>query len=357
VTLTLPRIKRILMIVLALASATICSGQTNHEAHSSAMIHQTTADLLAGVSKGLAYSGFRHGQHPDRGDGAANPTDAQILEDLRIIARNSSFRLIRLYDSQANSEAALRLIQANKMNLKVMLGAWLSAEISNPHCPWLKAPIADATLEANKTKNRREIENAIRLANKYSSIVVAINVGNEALVDWNDHMVSLDSVISYVRQVKRAVRQPVTVADNYAWWVKNGVPLAQEVDFVTLHTYPAWENKDIDEALSYSIANIQAVHTTLPHSRLVIGEAGWPSTASEFGKRASAENQKRHVNELTAWANRNNVTTFIFEAFDEDWKGDPSDAGGAEKHWGLFTVDRKPKLAMAELYPDLFPAK
>jgi hypothetical protein len=94
-----------------------------------------------------------------------------------------------------------------------------------------------------------------------------------------------------------------------------------------------------------------------PQSRLVIGEAGWASVASEFGKRASEENQKRYVNELTAWATRNHVTAFIFEAFDEDWKGDPSDALGAEKHWDLFTVDRKAKLAMHELYPDLVAAK
>ena len=39
-----------------------------------------------------------------------------------------------------------------------------------------------------------------------------------------------------------------------------------------------------------------------------------------------------------------NITTFFFEAFDEDWKGDDKEPLGAEKHWGLFTQDRKPKL-------------
>ncbi|HUJ10799.1 MAG TPA: glycosyl hydrolase family 17 protein [Verrucomicrobiae bacterium] len=345
------------MVSFILVLGQACLAQTNHEVQNSTTIHQTKADLLAGFAKGLAYSGFRHGQHPDRGDGAANPSDKEILEDLRIIARNSNFGIIRLYDSQANSARALRLIQANKIRLKVMLGAWLSAEVSNPHCRWLTTPIPQATLDMNKIKNQNEIKSAIRLANEYPSIVVAVNVGNEALVDWNDHMVSLDSVISYVRQVKHAIPQPVTVADNYAWWTKNGVPLAKEIDFVTVHTYPAWENKDLDEGLPYSIANIQAVHAALPHSRIVVGEAGWPSVASEFGKRASEENQKRYVDELTAWAARNNVTTFIFEAFDEDWKGDPSNAFGAEKHWGLFTVDRRAKLVMRELYPDLLPPK
>ncbi len=34
---------------------------------------------------------------------------------------------------------------------------------------------------------------------------------------------------------------------------------------------------------------------------------------------------------------------FFFEAFDEPWKGDPDDPLGAEKHWGVFFVDRTPK--------------
>ena len=41
-----------------------------------------------------------------------------------------------------------------------------------------------------------------------------------------------------------------------------------------------------------------------------------------------------------------NITTFFFEAFDEDWKGDPGNPQGAEKHWGLYTANRKPKLVM-----------
>jgi hypothetical protein len=44
----------------------------------------------------------------------------------------------------------------------------------------------------------------------------------------------------------------------------------------------------------------------------------------------------------------------VFEAFDESWKGSP-DPLEPEKHWGLFTVDRKPKLVMAPLYPERMP--
>lgn len=308
-------------------------------------LQQKSTDLLGGESRAICYSGYRRGQHPDRGEGAVNPSDAEILEDLKIL-RQEGFSLIRLYDSQVNSAAVLRLIDNHHLKLKVLLGAWLDAEVSNPGCPWRKEPYPDEILAANKLKNENEIVRAVALAKQYPDIVAAVAVGNEALVDWNDHMVPVGSVIRYVRQVKQSVSQPVTVADNYNWWAKQGADLAKELDFVSIHIYPQWEQKSIEEAMDYGIANLEAVRKALPDSRLVITEAGWATTASEFGARADEALQKRYYQELFAWAARMNITTFFFEAFDEDWKGDPSDPNGAEKHWGLFTVDRKPKLAV-----------
>jgi exo-beta-1,3-glucanase (GH17 family) len=320
-------------------------------------IAQKQSDLLAGFSKGIAYSGFRHGQHPGRGTGAVNPSEAQMLEDLQILGKDNNFGLIRLYDSQENTEAVLRLIRKEKLPTKVLLGMWLDAEVSNRHCTWLTQPIPKATLDAHKISNKQEVERGIRLAKEYADIVVAVNVGNECQVSWNDHMVPEKALIAYIRMVKKAIPQPVTTADNYEWWVKKGKRVAKEVDFVAIHTYPAWENKGIEEATAYSIKNLQALRNALPSSRLVITEAGWASVASEFGGRASEANQKRYVEEMLKWTQSQNITCFIFEAFDEDWKGDPNNVLGAEKHWGLFTTDRKPKLIMQEKYPDLAPAK
>ena len=322
-------------------------------------LQQKKSALLDGIQRGICYSGFRHGQHPDRGAGAVNPTDQQTLEDLQLLSRNGNFGLIRLYDSDENSEDVLRVIQANHVRLEVLLGAWLDAEISNPDCPWHQEPYPQKDLDANKIKNQREIERAIRLANEYPEIVAAVAVGNEAMVSWTDHKVPVASVIAYVRQVKRAVQQPVTVCDNFDFWVRHGSTLASELDFISVHSYPAWEGKRIAEALPATIAEVQAVRNALPHSRMVITEAGWATVATEFGSRASEANQKRYFDGLYAWAARENITTFFFEAFDEDWKGNDNDPNpnGAEKHWGLFTIDRKPKLVMAGQYPDLAPKK
>ena len=81
---------------------------------------------------------------------------------------------------------------------------------------------------------------------------------------------------------------------------------------------------------------------------MAILEAGWATTAIEFGDRASEEAQTRYFNEINDWATETNTTVFFFEAFDEPWKGNPANPNGAEKHWGLFFVDRTPKQVMTQ---------
>lgn len=311
-----------------------------------ASLQQPAAARIAGESMAVAYSGFRVGQHPDRGDGASNPSDQEILEDLQILAAHD-FRLLRLYDSQENSATTLQLIRQHGLPIKVLLGTWLKAEISNHEgCAWLDEPIPDAELIANALDNAEEVRRTIRLANEYDEIVVAVNVGNEALVEWNDHMVTVDSAIGYIRQVKAAIQQPVTTADNYEWWIRDGARVAAEVDFLGVHTYPVWEDRGIDQAMSYTLENVNAVHAAIPDKPIAILEAGWATTSSEFGERANEADQARYFQDLMAWADISNTTVFFFEAFDEPWKGDQNDPHGAEKHWGLWFVDRTPKRVM-----------
>ena len=334
----------ILLMAAGLMSCFNTPRDSGDEKEAAGTALQTSDMLLDGVSDAVCYSGFRSGQHPDRGEGAVNPSYEEILEDLRILTNDTPFRLIRMYDCGENTQMTLQVIRENQLDFTVLLGIWLKAELSaHETCAWLTEPIPQETLDKNKVLNAEEIDRGIELARKYRDIVVAVNVGNEALVEWNDHMVSTDSVISYVQQVQAAIDQPVTVADNYKWWADHGQELAKVVDFVSIHAYPVWEGKAIDEGLRFTIENVKEVMDALPGSQIVITEAGWATTASEFGERASEPIQKRYVKELLEWAEQNNITTFIFEAFDEDWKGNPENPLGAEKHWGLYKVDRTPK--------------
>ena len=348
-------IKRSAVFAIAMSASAVVSGHPHAPSGAEPnpdFMPQTADALVAGEVMAVAYSGFREGQYPDRGAGAVNPSAAEILEDLEILAAHG-LRLIRLYDAGDNSRLTLELIRQHDLPIKVMQGAWLSAELSNHEgCPWLDEPIPDEILAANVLKNAAEVRRAITLAREFDDIVIGVNVGNEALVDWNDHMVPVKKVIDYVRRVKAAIEQPVTVAENYVWWREEGAALAAEVDYIGVHTYPVWEERSIDDGLSYTIENLRGVQAALPDTPMAILEAGWATTAIEFGERAGEAQQTRYYTELEQWGRDNNVSVFFFEAFDEPWKGNPNQPLGAEKHWGLWFVDRMPKQVVEVLPRD-----
>jgi exo-beta-1,3-glucanase (GH17 family) len=235
-----------------------------------------------------------------------------------------------------------------------MLGAEMRAEMSNPNCPW-GADYDEATLRANRRANSEEIDRMIALANRYAECVFSVSVGNEASVEWTDHLVPVDKLIEYVRRTKKAVQQPVTFCENYVPWGYKLGALAAELDFISVHTYPVWEYLTVDAALEYTRDNYNSVARHYPDKAVVITEAGWTTASNGRGIEpwnASQELQAIYCQQLAEWAREAGILTFVFEAFDEPWKGSP-DPLEPEKHWGLFTVDRRPKLVMRDLYPDL----
>jgi len=190
------------------------------------------------------------------------------------------------------------------------------------------------------------------LANQYPDVIFSLSAGNEACVDWTDHYVPVDSVINYVKMIKKGAKQPVTFCENYLPWLDKLKDLVEEVDFISIHTYPVWEYKNIHEALEYTKQNYYAVADTYPNKPVVITEAGWTTFSNGRGicpSNVSEEHQRIYYNDLVNWCEEADVLTFVFEAFDEPWKGS-EEALEPEKHWGLFKVDRTPKLVMSELF-------
>jgi len=307
--------------------------------------------LFDGQVLAVCYSGFRRGQHPDRGEGAKNPSREEILEDLRLLEA-AGFRFLRLYDSRENSRTVVELVREEKLPIKVMLGAWLDAETStHGSCAWVTEEVPADKLAANRAANDEEVDRTIALARSYPDVVAAVNIGNETLVDWNDHRVPVDRLVELLQRARGALDQPVTTAENYAAWVRYAPQLAGAVDFAGVHTYPVWENKTLAESMIFTSQNLAAVQQALPGIPLAVAEAGWATTASEFPEQAGEDNQDVYFKDLLSWGKSNNVTIFWFEAFDEDWKGDTANASGAEKHWGLFDLDRQPKKAARTLFP------
>ena len=299
----------------------------------------------------VCYSGYRENQSPIDG---TYPSYAQICEDLHILDHN--WQYLRLYDCSRHAELVLEAISNEGFDFKVMLGVDMRAEESNPNCPW-GANFSEKTLIANRLANSAEIDRMIELAGRYPDIVFAVSVGNEATVEWTDHMVPVESLVGYVQRIKKAVEQPVTFCENYVPWTEKLEPLAAELDFISLHTYPVWEFHTIEGAIDYTRQNYHGVADHYPDKPVIITEAGWTTNSNGRGIEpwnASEEFQARYYSQIIDWSNENQVLTFIFEAFDEPWKGSP-DPMEPEKHWGIFTVDRKPKLVMRELFSHLWP--
>jgi exo-beta-1,3-glucanase (GH17 family) len=254
------------------------------------------------------------------------------------------WKYLRLYDCSVHAETVLRVIETEKLDFKVMLGASIGAELNNFGCPW-GATLSEAELENNKQENLAEIKRLINIANQYPEIIFALSAGNEATVDWTDHYVSVETVTAFVKMIKNGARQPVTFCENYVPWYDKLKTLAAEVDFISIHSYPVWEYKNIHEAMEYTKLNFQGIADRYPDKPVIITEAGWATNSNGRGinpENVSEEFQSVYYNDLMEWSDNEGIMTFTFEAFDEPWKGSP-EALEPEKHWGLYTVDRKPK--------------
>ena len=302
--------------------------------------------LTLPTGRAICYSGYRHGQSPaDK----TYPSLDEIREDLRLLEPH--WPVLRLYDCSAHAQRVLEVIRRDGMRFEVMLGAYLGAEMNNFGCPW-GATYSEAQLEASVVENEAEVGRLIALARSYPEIVFSVAVGNEATVDWTDHFVPVHRMIEHVRRVKRAVTQPVTFCENYVPWQHKLRELADELDFISLHTYPVWEYKHVHEALDYTRENYDSVARLYPHKPVIITEAGWATHSNGRGiepHNTSQALQDTYLRDLMRWSDEAGVLCFVFEAFDEPWKGSP-DPLEPEKHWGLYTVERLPKQAMRSLY-------
>ena len=294
------------------------------------------------AGRAICYSGYREGQSPDT---RIYPSLDQIREDLHLL--HPHWRLLRLYDCTPHAERVLEVIRRDRLDFQVLLGAYLGAEASNPGCPW-GAEFGAEQLARNAAENEAEVGRLIALANAHEDIVFAVAVGNEATVDWTDHLVPVPRMVGHVRRARAGVRQPVTFCENYVPWQDKLLELVPELDFISLHTYPVWEYKQLHEALAYTQQNYDSVAHRYPGKPVIITEAGWTTRSNGRGihpDNTSQELQAAYLKDLVEWTDAAGVTCFVFEAFDEPWKGSP-DPLEPEKHWGLYTVDRRPKQVM-----------
>lgn len=315
--------------------------QANHNIEKENPFQKRTFNpYLAGewIGNAVSYGCYREGQAP----GHQGPTKEEILEDLSIISKY--WNLIRVYDADDDTKRILEVIHENNFPIRLMLGIWLENETKHPE---------------KKDANITNVLRGIELANQFQDIVIAVNVGNESQVFWSWHRMDSDNLIRYIRSMRKHVKQPVTTADDYNFWNKpEGEKIAGELDFIVTHIYPLWNGKTLDVAITWMDSTYQDLKKRYPDMDIVLGETGWATTYNPDKKgpgeqgalikgEVSLAAQERYLIMHNDWVEKNKVTTFLFEAFDEPWKGggDNSGPNEIEKHWGVFNKDRTPKVS------------
>ena len=222
--------------------------------------------------------------------------------------------------------------RAGKYGLKVWHGAWLND---------------------NDKENLEQINLLIDHANKYKDTVERVIVGNEVLLRKE---LTPQQLRGYIRQVKQRVSQPVTYADVWEFWLRNP-SLADDVDFITIHILPYWEDEPIgmdrrepDGKLSIEkhIVDIyNKVQARFPGKTIVIGETGWPSDGRmRSDARPGRVEQVRYFSTFRSIADREKFDYNIVEAFDQYWKARQEGTVGAR--WGLLDAQRRDKFELGK---------
>lgn len=287
--------------------------------------------------KAICYSGYREGQRP----GGVIPSKEQIKEDLEILAADG-YRYIRMYDPNDHARRALEIIHENKLPMQCIIGVDHYPEISNPNCPWEKQDISEEVLAANAKRNDEEVEKLISMVKEFPKEVFALSVGNENTPSWGARLVSEERLVQHVRRFKEALDKPVTFCEGVLEWKALSL-LPKEVDIIGIHSYPLHHGYKIDEALDVNKRQYAEIVELFPEKLVIFTEMGWSSKARDDDKKdsASEENQKRYIEEVSVWLAEERIVGFIFEAFDEPWKGETPES--CERNWGLYYEDRTPK--------------
>ena len=329
----------------------------------------------------ISYGGYR-GLSRD-----TQPSLDELKEDL-LIMHAAGFRILRTYNVHfPHAENTLRAIKELKtendeFEMYVMLGAWISCQAAFTELP---------NHQFENVANEDEVKEAVRLAKEYPDIVKIIAIGNEAMVHWAvSYFVEPGIILKYVNQLQQMKSDGelsedlwVTSSDNFASWGGGSEDYHKEdlnalikaVDYLSVHTYPfhdthynpvfwhsndssASETEDIENAMNRAVDYAKQQYlSVLEYTRKLgvekpihIGETGWASVSQglygDNGSHAADEyKQALYYQKIRDWTNKDSISCFYFEAFDEQWK-DPNHTDGSENHFGLFTLDGQAKLTL-----------
>ncbi len=272
-------------------------------------------DVPSGKLRSLSFAPYREGFSPIE---EKFPLPEHIDADLGLIADKT--HTIRTYSILGGMQPTPEF--ARKHGVEMIQGGWLGD---------------------GHDSNKKEIAALIEAVNANPDVVKRVLVGNEVLLRKD---MDVDKLIGYIRQVKQAVKQPVSYADVWSIYLKYP-QLMQEVDFITVHILPYWEDEPvaIENATGHVEKIVQQIqdkaHSMGLNKPILIGESGWPAAGRQRGQAVpSVVNETRFIRSLIEVVNRHGLDYNIVEAFNQPWKSHNEGVVGA--NWGLLTIDREP---------------
>ncbi len=351
-------------------------------------VEKTAAEILGNPEYlAISYGGYRENTRD------IEPSMNQVKEDLKILAA-MNVKILRTYNVHLNEASNLlkAITELKKedptFEMYVMLGAWIDCKNA-----WTEFE-PDHNLESER--NAIEIATAVKLTNQYSDIVKVIAVGNEAMVRWAASYYVQPNVIlkwvNHLQELKIKGELPaelwITSSDDFASWGGGDTSyrtpdleqLIKAVDYVSMHTYPMhntyynpefWfvpdSEKDFSDAEKVDAAMLRALEfakkqyqdvssyvKSIDSTKIIhIGESGWTTISDgHYGKESSkaADEYKAgsYYKMMREWTNKEKISLFYFEAFDEQWK-DAKNPVGSENHFGLIDIKGKAKYALWEM--------
>ena len=378
------------LIIIVIISFFVFFIIQNNKVSTPKKVAMTAAEILGNPNYlAISYGGYRENSRD------VQPTIKELKEDMKILFA-MGIKIIRTYNVQLDLPHASNILKAitelkkedATFEMYVMLGAWIDCLNA-----WTdKEP--NHALES--AQNAGEIDRAVALAKQYPTIVKVIAVGNEAMVKWAaSYFVQPNVILKWVNHLQGLKKEGVlskdlwiTSSDDFSSW-GGGDPmyhtqdlekLMNAVDYISMHTYayhnshynPAfWKTpnhlKNLNEKEKINAAMLRTLNfaknqykgvsnymKSLGISKPIhIGETGWATISNGHyginGSRATDEyKQGLYYKSLREWTNKEEISCFYFEAFDEKWK-DTNNINGSENHFGLINLKGEAKFPLWDL--------
>ena len=349
---------------------------------------KTAKDILGDPNYlAISYGGYREKSRD------VQPTIPQLKEDMKILSA-MGIKILRTYNVQLQHTPNL-LVAISQLNAEdpsfemyVMLGAWIDC-----HNAWTGQK---PDHEVESEHNAGEIERAAALAKAYPDIVKIVAVGNEAMVHWATNYFVRPKVIlkwvNHLQDLKKSGDLPkdlwITSSDDFSSWgggdpiyhTADLIELIKAVDYISMHTYPMhnshynpefwlvpdrerdFSNKEkiksgMQRALEFATKQYEGVSSFVKslgvNKPIHIGETGWATSSNgpygaDGSKAADEYKSGKYYKLIRDWSEKERVSCFYFEAFDEPWK-DAANEGGSENHFGLINLKGEAKYALWDL--------